>query len=1606
MNKLIKYIWLLAACLPVNLFAQGLELPQTPEEYGAAVKEMLTRTNKESAMATGATFDVVWNSLTLDAKKKIMAAGMDTRERKYPIYPHLSEYFRSIALAVEKEGVDPGTLIDYLNMTDKVRADFDKAKYLRYLRTMAIFFEFHALHNSPRNRLYPVNDNYVFEYIGEPEGAYADTDSSYLDPYYYDTSYYSDDYYSDPNYQDEIYDPYDPDYVDPYAQQEEYVAEPVDPYAEIDFMKPEVIIPEPYGPIIRFEQVSLNIATYYDSVFIENTSGFFSLDDNSFTGEGGTFDWSVAGLEPVYVDLDKYTFDANKPEFLAVDVTLHYDSLLNMPIKGYMKFESVRHDSIVKPKFPVFTSYRADQKVALTNDPAVNFTGGFSLNGANPGTRNLFDYPSRVEILGNPGKKVEFRSRDFEFGDTVLRAPNARMVIHHKSDSIFHPSVRFSYYYGSKDLRVTKERGKFKDTPFISSFFGMNIKTEDLYWNMGGDSLDLNIRNGKTIVPTVFESFNHFERTDFFKLRGLYSFNPLLQLVNYSKRIMSDRFFLGDMASDTKINYEMLEGGTQMLHYKGLLSYDRASGQVILYPNAIDMVDANMGKVDYDDIILESIMSEDRYSPNATVYLEDERIEVRGVETFGVSDSLNVNIFPDSSRITILKNRDIKFDGIITAGNFEYVGKDFTFKYDSFLVNLGVIESVQFYVTDSLGNRSQIDNRMVGLDSAAAAVAGVSAADNATSGTLYINAPDNKSAKIEYPNYPNFNAGMGAVVYFDRPEILDGIYDKSIFFVAPPFKIDSLNDSDPAAIQFEGAFASSGMFPVFEEKLERQPDNSMGFVHDIPEEGYQLYQGEGTMQGGLSLNKEGLRGQGKIDFLTTTLLSDDFTFYPDSITGYGQSGQMLEEDYNGLVYPAADFSNYRLKWLPKKDSMYIYNVGDPFQFYNGVASLDGVAAITNLGVRGKGTLRSLGSVAESDRIILNSDNFTARNSEFIVESDDPTKPTLAGTDVRLDFNLLENYATIGPEVVGDDAITFPYAQFKTSIPTARWDLADQKIYMEKPEEVAIEDSYFYTTRNDLDSLSFSGTSAVYDIQSLELKVSGIPYIEVADARIIPENNEVLVLENSTIGTLKNTVVLLDRFDFYHRLYDGVITVISRNEFSGYATYELINAVQDTFAIQMTDFRLEEFIDESNRRAVPEMHTVANGTVVENDRILMSPGMFYKGDVKLEAHNPALKLSGYIKLNLTKIPNYNTWIRYSSDATQETIVLDFDNALTEGGKVVSAGLYFDSEDNDLYSIFVDDPHFLEDEIFFRPSGELFYDEDSARFVIEDPLKASGENFSGKLFTYDEATSDISFEGPVQFFPPTKQADILASMIGTGRLDSSNFDFNTFLAIDFDIDNRIWDIMAYNLQDIIQNLGAPDGYGDPTSLLYKVAEIIGERAAKDYEERTLQEFIPLAGFTKETARPLVFPDVELKWSSEHKAFYSEGLLGMAGVKGYDVNGAWEGFMEIKKNEDGSPVFNLFFKAAFDSWYYISYEDNRLLLFSSLVEFNDEVAKRSNAAKAKIGDLIFIMGDRAETQNYVDNFRLKYYGIDEPYVLDAEADLDEEGKKKKGTKADDGF
>lgn len=1538
----------------------------TSLSFQDSVRVVLENTKGIDASAIGASFGNAWINLSPEQQMLVRKQVKMMKKKGHRVLPHFLNYYGVLVAALDVHKIDPALLSEYLEVAGKTIEKSNPNQANIFFQQCRDFFSHEALTFEKFFKLYIKEADYGFDYL-EPAAPVVDTTQS-------------------------------------------YALQPVDTVtATLPAWQQPITQPDVFGPVIIFDKVSLNFVTPFDSAFLKNTKGTFSLRDRLFVGEGGIFDWSPAGLgaDSVFYELRKYNFKTTQPSFKAEQGSLTYTGKVPSKVAGVLEFKSINHKNQKASTYPRFKSYENNISLLGLGSDSLKYTGGFGLQGATITSQNVNGAPSMIEINGKSDKKFKAVSLSFAFKDSIILASSARMSIYQGFDSITHPSMQMRYDFKNQVLFLSKDNTNLRKAPFSSSYFGIDFNADDIRWDLKSDSMSLAVQGSGHVSPMVLESHDFYDPEDYRILKGQgFNFHPLAFVVNYANKINSNDFTVFDLV-DSKRNLNTCRMVADFLSQKGAIDYDVKSGKIHVKDKSIHLLESVKGTVDYDNIKIHSLIDT---VANASINLKKNTLTVWGVEEFKVSDSLKVRVKPDSSIIQFLHNRDIKFKGTIDAGNFEITGRDFMLKYDSFYVDLKRIDSIRFYVTDKDGSRRRVNNSMVGADSTAAVAGGLQANANKTSGTLYINRPDNKSGKIRYSNYPRLDASAGGAIYFDRNDVLNGAYDRSVFFVVPPFKLDSLNDADPAAINFDGTFVSNGMFPSFKEKLHTMPDNSLGFTHAVPRSGYDVYGGPGKFYGGISLDHAGIRASGKIDYLAATVESKDFVFYPDSVIASGTVGDIKEFQIGNVKFPHVAVPDYQLKWYPKQDKFKLKNTKEPFQLYKNTATLNGVTTVSKTGVTASGWMTTRGSETFSKEFTFNTDDFRARHARFDVKTGNPDKPALRGKDVRLEFDLAKNFATISPEVEGIAAIDFPYAQFKTSITKAVWDLNTQKIQMTKAPDVPIENSYFYTTRKDLDSLSFNAEKAEYDIKSGELKVSGIPYIVVADAKITPDHNEVLILENAKIGQLTNTVIILDTLNGYHRLTQGVVDIISRKEFKGYATYQYVNAANDTFAIKMTDFHLEQIVDEANtkkrrRKVAATLQTVADGKVDPSEKIHIAPRIYYKGDMVMYATRPALELKGFVKLDLKKIKGYDTWIVYNQSGDEKEIYLDFDNAITEEGRKVKAGLHFAS-DNSLYITFVFDKKDEADDDFFLPSGSLFFDKESSEFKIEDRQKASGEKLSGKIFNYNEERQEVKFEGPVNFFKNFKDFSLTASALGSGNLESNEIKLNALMLLDMGIPTSAYQTMALKLQDIIKNEGANEALGDQAELLYKIANITDERTAKDYEQKSQQGYVPLATIPQLGA-PIVFPNVNLKWSQTKKAFYSEGAIGISNIGRTDINGAFEGFMEIRRNEDGTPAYHVFFKASPEAWYYFGYEDNRLMVHSSDPAFNDFIRKKSNAGKAKAGELVFIPGSDDETLTWINKFRLNYYNIEAPYDLSSGGEAASKKKeKKKDDKEDDGF
>lgn len=1334
----------------------------------------------------------------------------------------------------------------------------------------------------------------------------------------------------------------------------------------VAIMQGQYPIPQKSGPVLNLSSTQLVLVTPYDSLVLKNVDGTQLLKDKIFVGDQASLQWPQENdrTSVAQVEMEEFFVKVDRGSFWTPNAKLTFPPFISEPLPGVFKYRSITRKADEYSSYPMFTSYYADAAFDLPGEDAT-YEGGFEIRGNQLFGQSISKDPNFLTINDGKGRKAVITSRRFVLGDSLVTCEDASFSFFTGNDSIYHPRVKLYYYPHKREMSVMIRKGN-EATPFNNSYHRIQINAEVFKWHIGEDSVDFDIVTAKSLIPVTVASEDYFNDHRYRKLSGSFDFHPISIAVYFAKKYGVTDFNYADLVQEYKLNERLVFAAMVQLEQYNFVVFNEKSGHVTVLDKAYLYYDAAARKRDFDNLYIPSKLEG---LPNISMNLDSMQLLVRGVNDFYMTTDFKVRVKPTDKEVKVLRNRQLLFDGEIEAGDFDYKGKDFVFDYDGFLIDMANIDSIRLQLTlpDSLasepGEKKQLQNHLT-----------------ETSGVLYLNEPSDRSNKNQSDHYPYFESESEAIVYFDGEEVLDGAYDKSVRFIIPPLEVDDIDREDATSLQFPGMFNSGGIFPDFEDTLHIMPDNSLGFVHEIPEEGYNLYGTPARTYENITLSSAGMRGQGKIDFLNATLFSEDFIYYPDSVTADGYFGSIEPGQVGSASFPQAELGSFRMYWLPKKDSMFLRTIDDPFNFYNATAQLTGAANVTQQGVYGYGSLLTRGSIAESDNLSFQELTYSATHADFRVLSDDPEKPAMAGNDINLFFDLTTNTADVHPERVGVAAISFPYAQMKTSITNATWFLEDSIITMTKPEDISLEDTYFYSTRSELDSLAFNGEKAIYDIKSYELDVQGIPYILTADAKIIPEGNETTILADSRLQTFTNAEIIFEYPEAYHYLTKGVIDIQSRNSFSGTALY-MLPIEEDTFEIKMSSFYLEErFLPGGEIDSI----SVSNGLVSKSAHVDIAPGFLYQGGVTLKAYKQALELSGFVKPDFKSLPDHDFWVSYERTGDEVDIYIDMSSAVFENGDPAIAGLHYGTSGK-VYHTFLEGRFSPADDDFFLAEGTLSFDEESHTFKIEEDGKSTGERYEGQTFYYSDSSQSVIFEGQANFLAPERNLiGVNSSVLGFGNRATNEFEADVFFTMDFKLDKVLMEPMALDLIDIIERLGNPPANDLSLEAMLKIANIIGEDATKKYEKGSFKDYIPLFEAAPVLDQNLVISGVKMVWNDERNAWHNTTKLAVSHVNDQDINAKMDGFIEFGRDDTGGEVMNVFIQAAPGSWYYFNYQENSLLIFSSNKAFNEQVGAKSNFGSAKPGELVLILGDENETLKFLNEFRRVYFGVEEPYNL----------------------
>lgn len=1271
-------------------------------------------------------------------------------------------------------------------------------------------------------------------------------------------------------------------------------------------------------PSILFDDITLIASNPRgDSMAIEETNGVYYPSYGKFVGKGGKVSWEKTGLDnSIYAKLKNYTIDCKTGNYESDSATFTGQNFFEAPEIGRISDRIITENG--EKTYPRFDSY--SKRLTVKNIyPSVDYEGGFGMRGSKFIGSGSPSNPAKIVFNLNGVKFLEVAARAVGMSKEKIGASSATVKFFLDKDTIYHPNLSFIYSVEKKQVTLIRGENGLEKTPFINSYHKFDMYFEQIIWKIDEPTLSFNFLLNNLHGEAFFESFNFYnsKKTEALKMGEQISLvTKMIDFYNVNNK--KNIFSVVDFAKHIKYLASDLRPLIFKMAVFGAIYYNPETDLITIRTRLFDYAANAKHKLDYDVISIHSIFPG---ADNAIMNLLNYDITVRGVNSVLLSDSQKVFMFPKNKEIILKKNRQIQYSGNLSSGKFEFVGKNFLFDYELFKVKMPVIDTIRIFVEafepDINGNIlfKKVQTLIENVD-----------------GELKIDAPKNKSGYGRATSYPNFQSFKESYAYYDKRQNNKGAYKRDKFyFKLDPFSIDSLDNFTNQALKFEGTFSSAGIFPNFKDTLSLQKDYSLGFIRQTPPGGFKLYGGKGNFEKEIRLSNQGLRGGGNLNFSASSLIIPDMVFFADSANGVASTFDIKEGDVP--EFPKTHGENVKVHFMPYQDLMQVYDVKKPFDMYKENFVFKGRLDLTLKELIGDGKFEFEKADLFSDKILFAKRKFSSDTANFKIKSFVEEGFTFSTVNVKanIDFdNRFGEFSTNGEA----SFVKFDKNQYIAYMDRFKWfmdaediELGDtqQKIDTETSENgIDLEGPEFISLHPKQDSLRFFAPGAKYNLRKYIISCKNVPFINVADARMIPYNGDVTIFKNAVLDTLKNAKIIANTVTKYHTINNSTINIFSRRNYLAFGDYEYIDENGNPFLIKFKIIKP----DTSGQ-------TISEGLIPEKDNFKFNDYFSFAGKVYLQATQQFLTFDGGTKIVHDCIKIGKSYLKFTGEIDPKEILIPIPkNAKDMNGVSVGTGIFYNADDKRVFPSFLSLQEKKSSQDIILAEGLMSYDKENQQYEISNKEKLSEKSLPGNYLSLNTSNCIINSEGSYNLRKDTGQ--VYFKSIGNASFNPANdsLNFNLMLIIDFFFNNSAIKKMAKDFELYLGNLDPVPFEGDLFN--HGIIEILG----KDKGDRALSE-LNLYGiykkFPEQLEKNLVFNDVKMTYDKGSDSYISIGKIGLGNILKTEIFRYMNGTIQIKKLSPDVEILNIYLEADANTWYFFTYTKGKMLAVSSNKEFN---------------------------------------------------------------------
>jgi len=1282
-------------------------------------------------------------------------------------------------------------------------------------------------------------------------------------------------------------------------------------------------------PKITFKDITLiGVNPRGDSIAIEKTNGVFYPQIGNFVGKNGRISWARCGLDDeVYASIKRYTIDCKTGNYSSDTATFVGKQFFDKPQIGRFSDRIITENGELT--YPRFDSY-SKRLVVKNIYPDVDYDGGFGMRGPKFVGSGTNANPARIIFKRNNVKFLEIAARSFGMSkDRIVANPGIVKFFLNK-DTIYHPGLSFTYQVDKRLVTILRGDDGLQKTPFSNSFHKYDMYFEQILWKLDEPMMVFNF------LPNNFQGEAFFESTDFYtrekseNIKGKETVSPIAKMIEYyNANDKPAQFTTVDFAKYIKFLAVDLRPIIFKMAIYGLIYYDPETDMIKVRQRLFDYADNLKHKHDYDVITLHSVI---QGQDNASLNLLNYDLTVRGVKQILLSDTQKVFMFPKNGELVLKKNREMLFNGTLSSGKFEFIGKDFIFDYEEFKVKMKTIDSIKIYVEafepDINGNipfkkvKTLIEN---------------------VNGELRIDAPKNKSGWGRAPTFPSFTSFKESYAFYDKRSIFKGVYNKDKFyFKLDPFAIDSLDNFRNEGLRFDGTFSSAGIFPDFREILTLQKDYSLGFIRQTPAGGYPLYGGKANFDQEIRLSDKGLRGGGDLNFSSSHSTVPDLIFFPDSANGIANSFDVKEGD--APEFPTAHGDTVRLHFMPYKDLLQAFDIKKPFRAYKENITFKGRFDLTYKELTGNGKAEFEKADLTSGKILFVKRRMFSDTANFHLKAFDEDGFTFSTVNVnaKIDFdNRVGDFITNGEgsyvKFDKNKYIAF-MDRFKWYMDSEEMELGDtqKKIDTDASEKgLDLEGPEFISIHPNQDSLRFFAPGAKYNLKKYIIKCKNVPFINVADARIFPDNGDVTIFKNAVMDTLRKSSILANTVTKFHTIRNTTTNIFSRRNYLASGEYQYLDENEKPYLIKFNTIRPDT-----------TGQTISEGYIDDKEKFQFNDHFSFAGKVYLFATNEFLFYEGGTKIvnNCNKIGK--AYLQFTGEINPKDIQIPIPKkALDIKGAPIGTGLFYNQDTNMVYASFLSLQGARSSKDVIEADGVLTYDKENEMYEISNKEKLLEMSLPGNYVSLNTGNCEIYTEGRYNLSTDLGQVKLTNVGNATYKTVKDSINFNLMMIVDFFFEGSAIRKMAKDFELYLGSLNPTPFEGDLFN--HGLIEILG----KDKGDRALSELNLYAAYKRfpdELEKNIVFNDVKMSYNTQAKAYISEGeMVGVGNILKTEIFRYMKGKIQVKKQR-GKDLLDIYLEADPNTWYYFTYYNGTMLAVSSNDQFNKDVKELKSKSK----------------------------------------------------------